>query len=520
MFIQTHKSTILLFIVIAIALFFRLYHITTIPYGLNNDAAWEGSAALDILRGHWQNYLPYAAEGWRGEGIVRAMVAMIIPFTGPTPLAIEIPTILLGIALIIPLYFFIRGLFSESLALVTTFFVATSGWDIIMSKSGWRAISVPLVATIVCLSLWNVHKTKRLFWWFIAGLSLALSLYTYDAGRVILPFAIVISIYYAITHRGYLQKILTSNKQCMLGVWVALATFSLFSFPIVRYAIRNWDNFIGRSDYLFVGHTIASTDSWKPLWDNVIATISLFTFRGNGNDFFVDQPLLNAPTQWLLPIGIVIALWFGVMKKNKKYLFILLWGLTSLIPALASLPNGNRAIGTIPVVYFLAALAALTTAHWVSGLFKLYTKVIYILLVSICALITMAVTYTLYLGPHRLELPGFYPETRVVTDFVKSLPNTYSIYLSDNYPRELLTYYLYRDGDPFKKHYTWIEHPQDFLTIQRAPNEQLLFIMFANDNNEVVARSLLSHYSSAQKTYLWYHNDEIQRKAALVIRVP
>jgi len=94
------QELLALIFLLLLASFFRFYRLGEIPFGLNNDAAWEGSAA----------------QGWRGEGLLRLIVASFTLLLGPQPLAIKLPSAIWGWLTIVPLYFLVRHLFDQKLA--------------------------------------------------------------------------------------------------------------------------------------------------------------------------------------------------------------------------------------------------------------------------------------------------------------------------------------------------------------------------------------------------------------------
>jgi 4-amino-4-deoxy-L-arabinose transferase-like glycosyltransferase len=496
--------------ILAVAIFFRLYRFTDIPFGLNNDAAWEGLAAIDILRGNWKENLPYAAESWRGEPVVRIMVTAFTYYFGPGPLFIPLSTVILGTLTIIPFYFLMQKLFSKHIAVLSAFFMAISGWHIIMSKSGWRAVSVPLVSTFLFLSLVNARGSTGIFWWASSGLALGLSLYTYDAGRIIPLFVIGLFLLCMIRNRSI---ILTHGKQLLIACVIFLVT----ALPMVYFASTNWTEFTGRSSYVFVGNKIYDTGNIMPLWDNILRSAILFTHQGSGNDFFINTPLLDPPLLWLFPVGFAVALWHAVGRKNRRYQFVMVWFLVSLLPGILSLPNGNRGIGAMPAVYFFTAVGALSVASFLTrraGKHTVLTKNLILVYVCVFSLIT---TYVIYFSPYRRDVPGFYPETKIVTDYIKTIRNSYDIAVTDNYPEELLLFYLYRSGNPFEKTYTKVETAEKLLTMQPPVGRGLALVLFATEANEKRADAYLKKYPGAKKQVLWYTDGPIRRPAGLII---
>lgn len=511
------KEIILFVLLLLLGLFFSFYRLNDIPFGLNNDAAWEGSAALDILKGNLADYFPYASYGWRGEGLFRLFVTFFTYFLGPIPLVIKLPSAIWGFLTLIPLYFLIRLLFKPQLAFLTTFLVATSGWHIVMSRSGWRCIGVSLFSLTAFYFWFKGIQNKKKMNFVLAGVFLGLSLYTYDAARI-LPFLFFFWLFFlAFSQKGFIKKYWRHL------VW--LGTFSLLiTLPLIFYAQRNWDNFTSRANFLFIDKQIEKAGNLSPLWQNLKTSVLLFNYRANGNDFFVYQPLLDQPVSWFFPLGVFIALAYLLKRKDKNYLFMLLYMIFFLIPGLLSVPNGNRAMGALPVVYFFASLGILTIVQLFAQLARGIQKNTVFIVIMFLTLGTIVFsTYLNYLGPKRQELLGFYPETYVTLDFLKKIPNDrkYDWYFTDNYPRELLTFLLYQPGqiDPFAKNYTWLENSADVLFISAQPGRNLGFVMFDNYRNQSVVVELLRKYPQAQVVNLPYRNEEIFRPASVIITI-
>lgn len=527
-------SLILIFL---IAVFFRFYKLPTIPFGLNNDAAWEASAALDMLRGNIGPYLPYAAEGWRGEGIIRVLVAFFMLLIGNDPITIRLASNVFGLGLIIPLFILIRKLFDTSLAIITTFFVAISGWHITMSKTGWRAITVPFFSTLTFLFFFKGLDSKRFLDFVLVGVFLALgSLYTYDAGRVLLLLFTAWLLFTTVTTKGFF----TTYKKHLA---VLLVSFVIFSAPMVYYGVAHWENFTSRSEFVFIGHQIQQARNLSPLWNNIVTAALLFNVKANGNDFFIFEPLVDKPISWLLPIGLLIVLWRVFTSADKRYIFMLLWLFASLIPGIFSIPNGNRAIGAIPSVYFFAAIGILFISNIPIRMFKLNKQVITTIIIIFCV-ISAYLTYNDYLGPRRRELFGFYPETLIISQYIKTVDNKYNIYIAGRHPPELQTYYLYRkeNNNPFSKNSTWLDTSFAFLelatqqkhlvsetqnrfsnvlgTTVNIKKKGMAFFMSTTAEDKTVANQLLQTFKNASKFYLWYDNDTIHRPASLVVLVP
>ena len=128
-------------------------------------------------------------------------------------------------------------------------------------------------------------------------------------------------------------------------------------------------------------------------------------------------------------------------------------------------------------------------------------------------------TYELYLSSKRVELWGFYPETLVVGEFMKNNDKFYNFYLTDNFPRDTLTYLTYKTGDPFIKNYEWFENKEDLLDVGLKNDKKNVFIMFDTKNNLQFINKLKVEYPEGKIGKLKYVDDNINRSAALLFIV-
>jgi Dolichyl-phosphate-mannose-protein mannosyltransferase len=498
-------------ILLAIAIFFRFWRLGDIPYGLNNDAAWEGSAAIDMLRGNWHDYVPYASESWRGEPIIRILVMVLMYIWGPSPITIRLASAILGVTLIIPLFFLIKTLFADRLAFLTTALVATSGWHSILSRSGWRAISVPTFVTMTFLACIYAYRSNRRIWFVLAGVSLALTAYTYDSARVI-PLCLCIGMLL------YSRRIIRWARGHMNELIIGVGTFLICAGPLILFAITHASGYTGRSTYLFVGSKVVQTQSLRPIWENVYTTFFMFHKRGNGNDFFIEDPLLDSPITFLFPFGLGIAAWYAVIRKKRGMQFMLCWFAISLIPGLLSSPNGNRNVGAIPPIYFFAALGASTMIDWYIRWVPTKKRIVAIWLAFIVWYCAGFASYHIYLGPWRREVPGFYPEAYTTLRYIKPYISTHDIYITDNFPKELLMFLLYQGGDPWKKHYMLAEH--GLLSTSPSKNRPSIFIMRWNPDNQMITQVLLRKYPKSTFQIIYYIDDSFRRPAAILVTIP
>ncbi|MCX6791729.1 MAG: glycosyltransferase family 39 protein [Candidatus Gottesmanbacteria bacterium] len=509
-----NQEGILICILVVVTLFFRLYKLSSIPFGLNNDTSWDATAAVDMLRGNLSPYLPYAAEGWRGEPIIRLPAALFTLILGRNPMTVRLASDMFGIATIIPLYLLLRLLFNKKIAWVSSFFVAISGWHITFSKVGWQAIAVPCFSTLTFYYFFKGIRSNNIKNYILSGIFLSGSLYTYIAARILPLFILCLCIHVIIVHSKQFTHYIRSLS-------VLIGTFIITSLPIIYYAFNNWPNYVSRASYLNIWTPMEHQKTLTPLFQNIQTALLLFTHNANGNDFFISEPLLDQPARLLFPLGVAIALWYFLKEKKKAYGFMLSWFIFALIPGIVSTPNGNRAIGTIPSVYFFSAIGLVWVISLITHFFRgSVQKILSVSILSLVLLYGTIVTYQIYLGPMRRELPGLYPKTYITIPNLKPFIATHDIYVTDNYPRELLTYFLYTNGDPFYKNYVWMEHNREMLSVSPHTNRGLVFVMWDIPDNQPITDELRMKYPSATEQHIPYINDHISRPASILLIVP
>lgn len=515
------KELISISLILILGIFFRLYKLNTIPFGLNHDASYSGLMAIKILQS--KNYIPWSLDAAAGETLFDYIIAGFIVFIGHTPLAIKAASSLVGILTLIGMYFFSKQLLGKKSAFLSTFLVAISGWHIIFSRVGWRVILLPLFETITFYFLLKALKKHNKNFYIGIGISLAILLNTYLAARI-LPLMIMFWL--------VIELIFNKKKLILLKEYSQIVLpFLLVGAPILAFFITNSTAANSRSNSLSILPEILS-GNLKPLIHNLQVTANIFTVRANGDDFFVNQPLLDNPVKFLFLIGLFFVIW-KVFKEPRKYGFIILGFLITLLPGLFSVnPNGNRIMGSLPFVYLIASLPLVACLNFKDKIKNKTLKLFPLAVVLFFLIFSVYNTWNQYFSKNRKEIWGLYPETTIVGNYINQLDNRYNVYLTDNYPRDALTYITYKSNDPlinlnspgypYQAHYKWFNNGDQFLEKNNIEtNKGIAFLMFAdNPYNKKVQQQLLKNYSNAVMFYLIYVNDNIKRVSSRVILVP
>jgi len=200
-------------LILAGALWLRVYRIDLVPWGLNNDEAINAIEANEIAQGkkfatvterglnretmfHELAAVSYRNPGLLGLNVLRALPALfgLNARTISDPLEdaifpLRAVSILVAMLTLVALYFFARAFFGVRVALVALFFLAVSPWHLLYSRVGERTILAPLFMLLTAGLFLRALRTGRIadhvFW----GLALGLGFWTYTTFRAV-PIAI------------------------------------------------------------------------------------------------------------------------------------------------------------------------------------------------------------------------------------------------------------------------------------------------------------------------------------------
>lgn len=503
------KITIILILtlIVGIGLFFHFYRFDLIPYGLNHDGAQDALQAISLL----QHPLPYQVylTGGSGETLFKYYLALMMGVMGISVWTAKFSSALFSF-LTIPFFYFLAEKLTKNkyIALLSTFLLAVSGWNLIMGKTISRVLSIPLFEVATLYFLVRAVETKKYQFFALTGFFLTLTLHSYNAARSVLIFVLVVFAFALWVEKRFKQQLLT-------GILVFSFFFLITVYPLAKYAFDNWAEFNSRFTSESVLTKVDQGKNIAPLLENLKTAALVFNVRANGNDFFTTQPLLDQPTATLFLIGLV----FCLLKIRRPENAFVIGGLViNLLPGLLSVPNGNRIMATLPFVYLIAGIGFYRLSELIlkQSRSKLLISRAFVIFICLWAVYN---TYSLYLGPNRRELWGFYPETTVVGNYMKPRLEAYDFYLADNYPRDALTFITYDEGDPFTKHYTWYENRENFLGVVPNENKGLIFVMFDNDNNLFFIERLRQKFPEGKLDRLRYVDNKIDRSAGLVFVV-
>ncbi len=341
-----------------LAAFLRLYRIDSLPPGDGYDPAYYGVDALQFLHGT----PPSVMLPPNREPLFSYLVTGSFLLFGVSTASIHLTSALVGI-LTIPLTCLAAdALFAsqdEPLTRwggpVAALMMAISYWHLNWSRYGVRAILVPLFAAATIWFLWRGLQTGALRWFLLCGAALGLSMYTYQAARL-LPILVAVGLAPSVWERGATAR--RDWNHFILVAGIALLIFA----PLGLHFATHPGSFSHRiEEALVVGAGRPATSNARAVLNQALDAVLAFSFTGDRTPYSTipGRPSLNPFFSTLLLIGAAVSLRHF---RQPGHLFLLMWLGIMLIPAVLAGkgPTAKRAIGTLPAVAMLIAVGALT----------------------------------------------------------------------------------------------------------------------------------------------------------------
>ncbi|HXV43596.1 MAG TPA: hypothetical protein VEC96_11085, partial [Anaerolineae bacterium] len=397
------KRSKILLPLILLAFFLRVWQLPAVPPGLWYDEAYYSMDAAWLLDGGpWQLF--FAGNNGR-EPIFIYLQTLFIWIFGAQPFTSRLIGPLVGTLTVPLVYVLARRLFREKntphpqtnytlpsaiphlqstwLPYLTTAGLASSYWHIVLSRSGFRAILLPLFAAFIFYAFWRGWQEKSFKFTVLAGLALGLSQYTYLAARVLPAVFVIFAMTWTILswlsarrrsstpltlHPPNLPILQSSNPPTLQPsslptLWLNLMIIAVTS--IVVFAPLGWVFY--QDPTLFsarTGDVLFSPETPADLFRHLSDAIRLFIDSGDPGwrHNLPGRPMLGY-LGWLgFWPGLIICLrWF----RRPACLFLLIALLTLFLPALFAVPpvHALRLSALLPIYYIIFALGLTTLAQ-------------------------------------------------------------------------------------------------------------------------------------------------------------
>lgn len=213
-------SIVLISMIVILAFFLRIYHVSTLPNGLYQDETAIGYNAFSILKTGMDEHHKFFPLYFKSFGDYKLPIyiylsSISIYFFGLTAFAVRFPSILFGTIAVFAIFLFVSQLTQKRImALLAAFLLAINPWHMHFSRAAFEVnVAVTFLLLGIVFFLFAVKKNHVLF--FVSIFLFAISLYTYNVTRLLAPLTLV---YLFIFYRKELAKI-PIRKLIIIGMW-------------------------------------------------------------------------------------------------------------------------------------------------------------------------------------------------------------------------------------------------------------------------------------------------------------
>lgn len=357
-------------LIILIAAFFRFWQIGHLPDGLFPDEAANGLDVNSILQGDLQ---PFYERGNGREALFFYFLALSVSLFGRGPIQHHIVSAGFGLASVVITYFLTKEMFGKRTALLATFFVAISSFAVTVSRTAFRANTLPFFAAFTIFAIIKFFKATKsqakYKWAILSGISFALGFYTYISYRMMIPLLLIFFVFMLIGFRNQIKP----------KFWQLIKYKSVFGtavivtlLPLFHYFFTHPGSFSGRAGQVSIfspdlnkGDLIGT--AWAVFEKTMFGffTVGDLNWRHNVSGFPFLSPLLSP----FFALGLIIFTWavfkliWQIFTKTtneqiwyQALIAVMFWFM--LVPELVTaegIPHGLRLIGIIPAIFIMPA---------------------------------------------------------------------------------------------------------------------------------------------------------------------
>ena len=336
----------------ALTTYGRLYAFPAVPYGIEGDEAkWTAEAVNVMVDGHTDSSGEYHRDALP---VSYYLEAAFFHALGPGIFTARLEVIVISILATLIFYWLLRQIAPFPLAMIGSFLLSVSIFDISASRLANVESHVKLwpILTLALLAL--AFQTKRWQVYALSGASLALGLLTYDT---VWPLALVVLIL------GSIEIVRHDD-----GARAKATRFAALIFPSVLAAPLVIPYFVSRINYYNLGAKGWDSDLGGTLLRNLGGVVSSWFVQGR-SDFLYNRtgPLINAALLPWLAFGFIV-IWFSLRQRFSRWM--LAWVLLFLlpVPTLANSQMGRVVYPALPAIYALVALGMLLFWNEISRL--------------------------------------------------------------------------------------------------------------------------------------------------------
>ncbi|GAB4460278.1 MAG: hypothetical protein Kow00120_28040 [Anaerolineae bacterium] len=388
---------------------FRAVLITELPPGIIHDEVWNRLNVQQVLDGV---IAPYYTQGGGREALYFFLQAGSVATLGENLVAMRLPSVVLGTALVALTVALGARLFNRAVGLLAALALASSFWAVLFSRLAVRNMSLPVVIALAAYTLYRALTDDAGRWgrrarFALAGACLGLAPYSFPGAWGLPLFVAPLILYLACCER-----------ERMRGRWLGLAAAVVLAVlivtPLVVYRQAH-PEVAARAIQVDEPLRAALAGDFGPVLRNIPLVLSMFTVEGDhGLEYNLQwrpvfpEPLMSA----LFYLGVALAVWRAVRpgaraaasppaspspshgkgdrhpshapgsqgatkprfseqvrQQRLPYLMVLLLSAAMLAPTIltSDARNPSRPIGLLAVLFFYVGLGACAVWRWLSA---------------------------------------------------------------------------------------------------------------------------------------------------------
>ena len=336
--------------IVLLGAWFRLYRLNEIPAELGFDLASKYFDSLAVANGEYAIFFP-ARLG--REGLFFYSVALLGRFVGITKATLHLTTALFGTLTIVAVYCLAQEVFEHPAGLLAAFLLATNRWHVVLSRTGFRAATMPLFTALALYAFVRALRTRRPLDFGWVGVTVGMGIYSYRS-FLFVPVALALGLLLHLLVHGREQL-----RSLLPGLVAAALIAAAITAPLARYALESPDKFLARERYQLEAMEKQSTRSPGTL-AYFVRSLLAFNYRGEADSrFSVPYARQMGLTSGVL---LVLGLAYTLRHWRRGYHAVMLAALCVLIlPAAFSMlpdemPSALRLSGAIVPAVVLAAV--------------------------------------------------------------------------------------------------------------------------------------------------------------------
>ncbi|MGC8788027.1 MAG: glycosyltransferase family 39 protein, partial [Anaerolineae bacterium] len=231
---------LLLVAIVLLGAWLRLRLISEIPAEMGFDLAEKYFDSLSVARGSYSIFFP-ARLG--REGLFFYLVALLGRFIGLSKVTLHVTSALIGILTIVAVYFLGKEAFNRHVGLLAAFLLAVNRWHIVLSRSGFRAATMPLFTILALYTFVRAIRRQEPLDFGWVGIALGAGIYSYRS-FLFVPIALAI---------GFALWVLSTSwsglRTLLPGLAVMILIAAVIAAPLARYSLENPDKYLARERY-------------------------------------------------------------------------------------------------------------------------------------------------------------------------------------------------------------------------------------------------------------------------------